>query len=706
MEKIIKPSRTAVLGLVLFILTAIYFSVLYKFQIIDKRENSSVTDGAKAVTVEISASRGALLDRNGVLLVSDRAGYNVVIDRSKLLEQEDPNAVVAELINTANQFNITYTDTFPVTMSAPFAYTALSTDTQDNRLASYYEYFDLDSTMTAPELISWMRNHYEIDYTVTAEEARRIIGVRYELEIRAIVSTTDYVFATDVGTEFASYVKERSFPAVSVETTPVREYHTTYAAHILGNMGYMSGDDYQNIYKDLGYSLNDQIGLSGAESAFEKYLRGVDGEKTVYRDESGAVIGETVNSSPTAGNNVYLTIDIMLQKAAEDALASAITDMNTEREKNNELYAQEVLELETAGSTEEPTLNFQELAEGGAVVVIDVNSGDVLASASYPTFDPSSYSQNYQQLSSDPLKPIWNRATQGTYNPGSTFKLVTAFAALKAGNITTSTLIEDKGIYTKYETFQPRCWIYPGNHGFLNVVGAIENSCNYFFYSIADEEDGVGIDAIADAAAEFGLGAKTGIEIGEATGNIASSEYKREELGEGWWRADTLIAAIGQSYNMFTPIQMANYIAAIANGGTVYSTTLLKYAVSSDYSKIVTEESPKVLNTIEDENGYIPVLQQGMRAVAETGTAASYFANYEIPVAAKTGTTQSDTTSMNTGVFVCYAPADDPEIAVAVVVEKGGSGAALATIAKDVLTEYFQSSSISEPYYGDNSIIK
>lgn len=703
MDKIIKPSRTAILSLLLAALTIVYFSVLYKMQIVDKRESYDITEGTTSTTTKIAAARGSILDTNGVLLVGDRTSYNVVISYKS---QSTPNDTILSLVNAANQFGVNYVDTFPVTMSAPFAYTALSTNTQDSRLQSYLEHFKFDENITAPELISWMRDHYGIDYTVTGEEARLIIGVRYEVEIRSIVNTTDYIFASDVGTEFASYLKQLSLPYVSVVTSSVREYYTEYAAHLLGHLGYISSEDYQETYKALGYSLNDLVGQNGVEYAFEQYLRAKSGSVTTYTDENGAVVNEVVTTEAQAGDNIYLTIDIKLQEVAEKSLASAITSMNIEREENNTLYQQELETIEALGTDDEPTLKYQELAEGGAVVAIDVSSGSVLACASYPTFDLSNYSSEYSSLVSDPLNPLWNRATQGTYNPGSTFKMVTALAALKAGVISPTTLIEDEGIYTKYDTYQPKCWIYPGNHGLLNVVGALENSCNYFFYTISDEEDGVRIKPIADMAAEFGFGAKTGIEIGDVTGTIASREYKLEALNEGWWNADTLMAAIGQSYNYFTPIQIANYIATIANGGTHYSATLLKYITSSDYSEVVLENPPEVLNIIDDSAGYFSVLQQGMRAVAATGTASSYFKDYEISVAAKTGTTQSDTTSMNTGVFVCYAPADNPEIAVAVVVEKGGSGAALVTIAKDILSEYFGTENFSVSYYGDNSLVR
>ncbi|MGM9522449.1 MAG: penicillin-binding transpeptidase domain-containing protein [Oscillospiraceae bacterium] len=681
MERIIKSSRLVILAVILSVLLIIYGFTLYKLQIIEGNKYLEDSVGSYSTTQTIHAARGSILDRNGKLLVSDRTVYNVNISRTALLKQDDPNGLLLRLIQAAQAYDIDYNDTFPVTISAPFDYLAGATSSQQERLKAYFEYFDLDPDISASDLISWMRSHYGIDYTVTAEDARRIIGVRYELELRVIINTTDYIFAEDVSTDFITYISEQNFPSVTVETTSERQYHTTYAAHLLGYVRSMSLDEYNDVYKALGYPYNALVGKDGVEYAFEEYLHGTDGTRTTYRDSSGAVTN--VEETPAqAGSNVYLTIDIDLQAKAEDALASTIALINSERTREDD-----------------------EKAEGGAVVMLDVKSGDVLALASYPTYNLSTLSRDISSLITDESRPMWNRATQGAYNPGSTFKMVTALAGLRLGLITRWTQVRDEGIFTKYPSYQPRCWIWPnGTHGLLDVVGAIENSCNYFFYWLSDQMD---IDDIAAVAREFGFGASTGIEIGDSAGKLATREYKMEVTGEtGWWKADTLITAIGQGLNEFTPIQIANYIATIANGGTLYSTSVLKYITSSDYSDIILEEEPEVLSTISDEEGYISTLQEGMRAVASTGTASSVFADYPIPVAAKTGTTQSDTAATNTGVFVCYAPADDPEVAIAVVVEKGGSGSALTAVAKELLDVYFESSEVIENVQTDNSSVK
>lgn len=673
-------------------LLTIYGLTLYKLQIIEGRRYLEDSTGASSASSTIYAARGSIYDRNGVLLVSDRIVYNVTLDRETLLDQEDPNSIILRLIDAARDCSVSYNDSFPVTMSAPFSYLAAQTDSQESRLEQYFEYFSrqLDPDISAPDFIAWLRDHYKIDYTVTAEDARRIIGIRYELELRAIINTTDYVFAQDVSTEFISVISQLDLPSVEIITTSERQYHTTYAAHLLGNVAAMSSTEYNEVYKELGYPYNSTVGKSGVEYAFESYLHGVEGERTVYTDVSGAVTD--VEETPAqAGGNVYLTIDIGLQAQAENSLASTIAAMNQER----------LAKAAEKDDGEEP-----ELAEGGAVVVLDVNSGDVLALASYPTFNLSTYSQNFSALNTDETRPLFNRATQGMYNPGSTFKMVTALAGLREGIITRWTQVEDKGIYTAYEGYQPRCWIYATGqtHGVLDVVGAIENSCNYFFYWVSDQMD---IDQIADAAREFGFGSPTGIEIGDTAGHLATREYKMEVTGEtGWWKADTLITSIGQGLNEFSPLQIANYIAAIANGGTLYSTSILRYITDYDYSNVLLDKEPSVLNAIDDPEGYISILQEGMRAVASTGTAASVLSDYPVPVAAKTGTVQSDNAAMNTGVFVCYAPADDPEIAIAVVVEKGGSGSALIDIARDLLDVYFAPGLEEGSVQSDNTSVK
>ncbi len=687
MDKFIKTSRVIALGLALAVIVGIYGLTLYRIQAIDTEAILEDTGGSVAATTyAVHAARGSLLDRNGVLLSSDRTIYDIRISRQQLLQQPDRNTILLNLIRAANRFGVEYTDNFPVTMAAPFEYLVNMSSTQRSRMRSYFEYFTEslhvadpdDPGITATQLISWMREHYGIDYTVTAEDARKIIGVRFELEIGAILGANDYVFATDVSQEFVSYISELSLASVTIETRSTRVYHTDYAAHLLGYVGAMTEAQYENKYKDLGYPLNALVGRDGAEQAFEEYLHGTDGSVTIYTDETGAVVNKVVNSEAKAGSNVYLTVDIGLQKVAEDALASTIGQLNRDRTEEYEKA------LAQGKDVKEP-----EMASGGGVVAVDVRTGEVLALASYPTFKLSTFYEDFDALNSDPASPMLNRATYGNYNPGSTFKMVTALAALRSGTISRWTTIRDQSVYMAYaqQNFTPTCWIYPGSHGTLDVVGALEQSCNYFFYTVADE---MGISSISEAAELFGFGQHTGIEIGDDMGTVASVESKRRLLNESWWNADTLLACIGQGLNLFTPVQMANYVATIAADGVRHNLTCLHSVASFDYSDVLLRREPRIAGVIDDPEGYLEILQEGMRAVAKTGTAASALADYPIPVAAKTGTVQLDSSSINDGIFVCYAPADDPQIAIAVVVQKGGSGSRLITIARDLLDYWFQ----------------
>lgn len=669
MQKFYKPSRFAVIYVIMALLLGIYMTTLYKIQIYDTAadENAWLARNTTRQVVTLTANRGDILDRYGNVLVSTRAAYNITLSRDALLDRDDANDIILRLIHSAVGYGISYTDTFPVTQGAPFTYLSDMTGTQKDLLNWYlkhFEYFGGDQNITASDLIVKMKEHYGIDYTTNITDARLIIGVRYEMELRAIKSMNPYVFATDVSTDFLTLLKEQQqmYQGVNIETSAVRVYHTTYAAHLLGYIGKMNADEYP-VYKDQGYSYSSMVGKAGAELAFEQYLHGTDGTQIVAKSENGTVIDIDTIKEPVAGNNVFLSVDIGLQAVCEDSLAAKINLINSERSEEDRVT-------------------------GGAVVVTDVRTGEVLACCSYPTYDPSTFMQNYDDLSTNNTKPLYNRATMGAYNPGSTFKMVTALSGLKSGDITPSTTYTCTGKFTKYADtgFAPNCWNRAG-HGVENVVTALRDSCNVFFYALGDT---IGIDAISETATEFGLGAKTGIELPESAGILATPEYKKNVVGETWYAADNIITAIGQGYNQFTPVQLANYIATIANGGTRYPMTMLSNIRNADFSTVVYEPTHQALGTISGSQ-YIPYLQQGMKLVASQGTASSIFKNYQVPVAAKTGTVQTGSSALlNNGVFVCYAPADNPQIAISIVVEKGTSGSTIMEIAKDVMDYYFK----------------
>ena len=677
MQKMYKPIRVGMIFVFMIALLTIYIFELFRIQIYETRAAEADPYPQRIVTrnVMLPAARGNIYDRNGILLASGRPSYDIMLNRTALLLNPNRNAVIQELIYTSMDEDIPYSDTFPVTRGAPFEYISDMMTTQRDRLSVYLEYFSLDPEISPSDLLVWMRTHYKIDFTIGILEARLIIGVRYELEIRAIIgSIAPYVFAADVSSDFVTLIEERALTGVYIESNYVREYHTTHAAHLLGYIKPISSDDYP-VYKELDYPMDALVGKIGAELAFEKLLHGVEGKQTIKISEDGTVIDVVTEREPEPGKHIYLTMDIDLQMKVEQELRAHIETINQLRE-----------------------LDELDKITGGAVVVTDVQTGELLAAASYPTFNPLTLSQDWSLLSNDPGRPMYNRATQGGYNPGSTFKMVTAFAGLRHGIITRHSEIYDAGKYRAWEAqgYSPSCWIFSGHgvtHGYVNVVQALECSCNYFFITVADRFAGgalAGADILAETAQEFGLGRSTGLQIPEISGSLATPEWKRRVLDTGWWVADTLMTSFGQGNNLFTPVQLANYAATIANGGTLHSLSLLLRVKSSDFTDLLYAHEPEVLNVIE-ETEYVEILQEGMQAVARgrRGTAAKAFGDYPIRVGAKTGTVQVEGEDINNAVFVCYAPANNPEIAISIVIEKGGSGAAVMDIARRIFDYYF-----------------
>ncbi|MDR3209556.1 MAG: hypothetical protein LBT36_02895, partial [Oscillospiraceae bacterium] len=402
MNRLFKKTRLAVI-LVLFVgLLLGYVAALYKMQIYDALAGEVVAlapDSIASTRVD-RARRGDVLDRNGVLLISSTATYNVALSWESL-RAANYNEIVRELVHLAAEMGVGYNDTFPVTLGAPFSYRYDIAGKDQRRFEKYLEYFSLEPDITASDLVTWMKDHYKIPYTMGISDARLIIGVRYELEIRYIPGIADaidpYIFAQDVGLGFVARLEEKTYPGVSVEVSSKREYFTQYAAHLLGYVSKITATQLETSKEQgLGYPLDAVVGQTGAEQAFEQYLRGTDGATSIRTAADGSVISEVLKSAPIPGQNVYLTIDIRVQEAAEKALASLIADINLTREDE---------------------LNK---VPGGAVVAVDVRSGEVLAMASYPTFDITTLLANFSELNADKSGPLYNRATQGTYTPGST----------------------------------------------------------------------------------------------------------------------------------------------------------------------------------------------------------------------------------------------------------------------------------------------
>jgi len=694
MQKMYTPVRIGLMFVFLAVALTVYIFSLYRIQILQPMARAEEQIPRRFITrnSSITAARGNIYDRNNVLLASGRPSYNIMIDWRILRGNPAANEAVLELVYATMDEDIAFTDTFPVTRGAPFEYVINMSDVQRSRLDAYFDYHNIDPDISVSNLLSWMRNHYKIDYTVGILDARLIIGVRYELEIRAIVGTiSPYIFATDVGTQFVAYLEERSLPGIYTESTFVREYHTSHAAHIIGYVGAMTAEEYE-IYRERDYPMDTIVGKVGAEYAFEDRLHGSPGEQITRLLEDGTVAGVEVIKNPEPGQHVFLTIDLDLQIVAENALRTTIDDINHERDTLNLTLDEEEQE---------------DFIPGGAVVVLNVNTGEILAAASFPTFDLTTLSENWGLLNSDPDYPMLNRTTQGRYSPGSTFKMVTALAALRyIDDVNPYMTINDTGTFDRHggAGYTAYCWHFRRfgyGHGEVNIVQAIECSCNYYFLQVSDwfpEGWMNGAELLAQTALEFGLGRTTGLEIPEYAGRLATPEVKRElfEQGlveyEGWHAADTLQAGFGQGINRFTPVQLANYAATIANGGTLHSLSILQKVQSNDFSQQPFTHRVEILNVIDDTDN-LDIIREGMRdvSIGARGTARDVFRNYPIAVSSKTGTVQVEGASMNDGVFVCYAPSDNPEIAISIVVEKGGSGSAIMDIARIIFDHYFMS---------------
>ena len=654
------PSRRRVYVLLGFFgaFLVLFLAVLYNAQVVNGTENRARSISSNTASETVTVSRGIITDRNGKVLVSNRLAYTLVVDKSGFGKDDAAlNDAIWRLIALCQEQGVAWNDTLPMTTgNSP----RLTTKSTGETFREYLKDNKLPTDGDSEALLEAMRTLYGIDSSYTTAQARLIAGVRYELDGRS-----SYTFAEDVSTELLGRITDGKYQGVTIKTAAARVYDTKLAAHILGTVGAIWQEEWRSDestgyvgYADKGYSMNDLVGKDGVEKAFEEYLHGKDGKRLITTDENGKITGELYTREPQPGGTVALTIDIDLQQVVEDTLAETIQGM-IDKDSNE---------------------------RGGAAVVIEVGTGEILACASYPTYDLETFNQDYEELLADERLPMFNRATQGVYAPGSTFKLCTSVAALEEGIITPSTIIEDKGIYTYYRDPQPMCWIWRQahtTHGRINVSQAIVDSCNYFFYEVGRL---TGIAKLDEYASAFGLGQSTGIETGDVSGALASPEWAESHDRE-WTDGQTITAAIGQSYNLFTPIQLANYVATLVSGGEHYEAHLLKNVKSYDNSRIIDVYGKGPLNDLNISDSTMAAVTKGMHDLTHDSLAGA-FSRCVVEAGAKTGSAQVGTDIAN-GTFVAYAPYDDPEIAIAIVVEKGGSGSLLASAAVDIINAWF-----------------
>lgn len=668
--------RYIILAVFIFAASAAIIYNLAKIQIINGQKYKEESVYRLAATGSIYPKRGDIYDRNGVPIAGSRMGYCAQYVDVKM-PAKDKNQMLLELIKVLEKDGKTiksrlknYIDINPVRFKTDAPETFIKNIAKTEEDAKYI--------ITAEQAFQYMREKtFEIDPSYTVEEAFKIMQLRYEILLSQPQLNNPMILAEDISVEVMSELEERSseFRGVTTFVKPYRVYYeaASLLPHVLGYVSEISADDLAKFNEELKddensvpYAAGDIVGQMGIERAAESLLRGIKGKTFREVDENGRTTTSYTEREAVPGNDIYLTLDVKLQKVARDALISNIQRIRTIKDKKN----------------------FHD-ADAGAVVVMNVNTGEILAMASYPDFDPRVFLENNTEainaIRNAPNSPMFNRATSGNYAPGSTYKPLVAIAALETGTITPYTKIrcpyrEEIGnmMFTNLE----------GDQGYINLEKALETSSNMYFYKVGVQ---TGIDNIVKWAKIFGFGNKTGIEIGESIGSLASKEYKRQNFGEDWYPANTAMASIGQLYNAFTPVQIANYVATIANDGKKYKPHLIKMAVDDD-GKIVFEPSAEYTQ-IPAKQSTIDAVKKGMIAVTNKtdGTAASHFKDLPFKVAGKTGTSETgyESTSSSNGLFVCYAPYDKPEIAIAVVVEHGVWGAYTAPIAKEIIMEYF-----------------
>lgn len=661
---------------------------LFNLQIINGKEYRKQSDIRLTRETELQAARGNILDKNGTQLVSTKMGFSLKLYKTKI-DNKTLNSTILKTLNVLEANGDKYIDNLPILVE-PFRF---NTDNNEE-INKWKKKNNIDETKNAEECFYILKQKYEIEGE-DIKNARKIMVVRYEITQMGYSNTKSVKISDNISRTSMLQLTEQSseFPGIEIVTEPIISYSFgNLASHLLGTVGKITeGELKQNEAK---YDQNDLIGKTGIQYVFEDYLKGTNGIKQVDIAVDGTITGEYIKQEAVAGSDVVLTIDANLQQVAEDALESNINKLNS------------------GGFGKKID------ATAGAVVVMNVKTGEILAMTSYPDYDPQLFIEG---ISSEKYKEyieksaLFNRAISGAYAPGSTFKMVTAIAGLETKAITTTETINDTGVYP--HAHKPVCWIWTSNrtgHGPLNVSQAIKQSCNYFFYEIGYR---IGIENLSKYASYFGLGTKTNIELpSETDGNLASRDRAIEEE-RSWYVGETLSAAIGQSYNNFTPIQMAKYISMLANGGNKIDVTLIKTIIKSDGTQVSKEEieefTKEKLNQTNENVEELNISKENLKAILEGmkgvtsesgGTAYSYFKNFNIEVGGKTGSAQAGNST--NGWFVGFAPYDDPEIAVVVLVENGEHGSYTAEVARDVFAEYFgmNSKSIDENLNAESSL--
>ena len=637
--------QTVVLSAILIvcILVCLFRGVQYQLIQADKYKSQAL--GIYTRTVTVKAARGEILDCYGRQLAVNRDGYNIVFNRA-YMDMDNINETILSLMSILKSHNLPWINKLPIVFDQN-GNPAFTDDKTEK--AALISLLNLADYATAANCVEHMLHRYSLE-SMDAATQQALMGVRYSIDRADFSISNPYTFAEDITTEAMTVISENNFllKGVSVNIVPFRMYvDSSFAPHIIGKVGPIMSENWEK-YKEKGYSFNDKVGQSGIEASQEDYLRGTDGEITYTLDNSGNIISEEITKQPVPGNNVILTLDKNLQLASQNALKTFITELNSSGGRST----------------------------GGAIVVIDIDTGGLLTGATYPSYTYEEYATNYSSLAADKNTPLLNRAFSGIYPCGSTIKPAVAIAALQEHKVTSGESIRCIGKYTRYDTYQPKCMHV---HGSLSLNMAIAKSCNYYFYEMGYR---LGINTLNSYLKQFGFGQKTGIELSESAGILSQPD----ESG-AWIGGDTLRVSIGQM-NAFTPIQIANYVSTLASNGTRYKTTLINSVESYDYSKTLYSLTPTVAAKININEQVLSDVKNAMLSVTQEGTGSSMFKKYPVNVGGKTGTAQT-AKGKDHNVFIAFAPFENPEIAVAVVIEHGASSYTSGSVLKEVFDNYF-----------------
>ena len=671
--------KTAVRRMMLLIAAAAVIIGLYGFRLIFLQlvNGDSFTAQATNTTdykFTVTAARGDIVDSKGERIASSTTGYNVVLNKL-LMGDEDLDTMLQKIVGLLGENGESWNDSLLIGQpdaAGRYEFTAASDNAAEQKaLAAMKDNLGLQQYATADDVMEKLVEDYDLaDFSLYWQ--RVLSGIHYEMQLQAFSNVNNFVMAENVSEATVATIKENSLslPGVEIVETSTRSYEQgTVLPHVLGRVGKITAEKWkvtdengQVTYplKEKGYNMNDIIGISGLESAYEDELRGKDGVETITRNSDGVIVNTALTTVPEPGHTVQLTIDSEFQKAVDQALAK-----NVEWIKNT--YAD------------------SKQANAGAVVVIDVKTGGVLAASNYPSFDQNLYAAQYNEYSADENMPLFNRALQGLYTPGSTYKPSVAVAGLDTGLLNRNSTVNCTRVYTYYKDYRPRCAQHGHGNGPIDVVNAIKWSCNIFFYDVGRRLTSDVYDAYAY---KLGLGQRTGVEVSEALGHLTTKN------DSNYTESLDIQAAIGQGNTAVTPIQLATYAATLANRGTRYRTHFVKAILDSNTGKTLQETQPEVMDVVEDKGETFDLVREGMKGVAQTIPA---LAAYPYTIACKTGSPQrsegyyvgSTYKHYTNAAMIAYGPAEDPEIAVGIVVEYGGAGARTGQLVADIFNAYY-----------------